>query len=230
LTLAGTSPASATVTLYRADLSTALGSTAANGSGAWTFSYTGTTLAAGTYSFTATATVGSSTSNASTPFVVTVEAASVAPTVTVAAPASTYSEAPQIIVQANELGGLPDGRTVTLLVDTARNGTYSSSATGTLVGGYATITSPSMTPGFAYNMKAQVTDPAGNTGTSSVVSVTVNSLASATLSAAPAISDPLAGNSLLQMGNLQLSEPLDLDTSPDGGAAAGRAGVEVQRL
>jgi hypothetical protein len=49
------------------------------------FSYTATTLPAGTSSFTATA--GGPTSNASAPFVITVEAASIMLTVIVVAPA-----------------------------------------------------------------------------------------------------------------------------------------------
>ena len=69
-----------------------------------------------------------------------------------------------------------------------------------------------------YNMKAQVTDPAGNT-TTSVVAVTVKAVTSASLTAAPAPTNPLAGDPMLQMGNLQLSHPLNLDTS--GGGAAG---------
>ena len=213
LTLSGTSPASATVTLYRADLGTApIGTVTANGSGAWSYNYGATTtLAADTYSFTATDTVGGVVSNSSLPFAVTVELTG--PTVTVVAPTPTTSFAPQVIVQADDLNPLPDGTTVTLKVDLLQNGTYTGSATGTLDGGYATITSPAVSAAGTYNMKAQVTDPAGNTGTSPVVAVTVNAATSATLTAWSALSDPLAGDSLSQMGNLQLSEPLTLDTS-----------------
>jgi YD repeat-containing protein len=220
LTLSGTCAPGATITLDRADLGY-IGDVPATSTtgGTWSFNYTATTLPAGAYSFTATATLNSSTSPASTPFLVTVDLT--APSVTVVAPATTYSEDPQIIVQASELNGLPDGTTVTLLVDVNRNGSYSSSQTAPLVGGYATFTSPTLAVGFSYNMKAQVTDPAGNTGTSAVVAVQVNSDTPGIQAAGPAQSDPIMGNSLLQMGNLQLSHALDLDTSPDGGAAAG---------
>jgi len=50
--------ANATITLSRAASVGQIGTTSANGAGAWTFSYTGTTLSEGMYAFTATATWG----------------------------------------------------------------------------------------------------------------------------------------------------------------------------
>src|SRR5207245_11271972 len=69
LLLAGTSVASASITLYRAGAGQ-IGTTTANGSGAWSFDYTSTTLSEGTYAFTATAASGGNTSLATAPFLV----------------------------------------------------------------------------------------------------------------------------------------------------------------
>jgi RHS repeat-associated protein len=217
--LEGLAPAGATVTLYRAGIGQ-LGSVAANGSGVFTYAYS--VSGEGTYDFTATDTVNNITSLPSAPdTLVTVDLT--APTVTVVAPASTYSTAPQVIVQASDLNGLPDGTAVTLKVDVNRDNMYSGSATGTLFGGYATLTSPALGVGFSYNMKAQVTDRAGNQGISPVVSVAINAVPGGSVWAttgAAALTDPLAGDAMLQVGNLRLSHPLDLDTSP-GTASAG---------
>src|SRR5262249_6581250 len=95
LSLSGTSVANATITLFRASVGQ-IGTATANGGGAWTFSYTGTTLAEGTYAFTATATSGGQTSLETAPFLVTVDRT--APTVTLTAPATTYSKAPSLRV------------------------------------------------------------------------------------------------------------------------------------
>jgi autotransporter-associated beta strand protein len=72
LTLNGTAPASAPVTLYRLDTVTSIGATTADASGDWTFDYTATTLPEGKYTFLASA--GSGTPSAmSAPFVVTID-------------------------------------------------------------------------------------------------------------------------------------------------------------
>ena len=76
VTLTGTAPAGATVTVSDGG-STPLGTTTASSTGAW--SYTTADLAAGTYAFTATDTTSAGTSAASSPFDVTV--AAVAPPV-----------------------------------------------------------------------------------------------------------------------------------------------------
>src|SRR5262249_35134152 len=72
LTSNGPSDASVTVTLYRADLGQ-IGTTAASAGGLWTLSYTGTTLAEGTYAFTATATSAGGTSDPTSAFLVAVD-------------------------------------------------------------------------------------------------------------------------------------------------------------
>ncbi|MGZ5049625.1 MAG: DUF4347 domain-containing protein [Methylobacter sp.] len=72
LVLSGTAEANATVKVYKD--SVLLGSTTANGSGNWSYDYTGVTLSEGSYSFTATATdAAGNTGNASSGFAVTID-------------------------------------------------------------------------------------------------------------------------------------------------------------
>lgn len=84
LSINGTAEANAVVTVLRDAVS--IGTTSANGAGSWTFDYSGTALAAGTYQFTAVATDGAgNSSSASTSFGVTVD--TTAPTVSTLNPA-----------------------------------------------------------------------------------------------------------------------------------------------
>ena len=78
LLLNGTAEAGSTVTVTQVGTGV-IGSTPADGSGNWSFDYTGTTLADGSYTFTATATDVNGTSASSATFVATVD--TVAPTV-----------------------------------------------------------------------------------------------------------------------------------------------------
>ncbi len=78
LILHGTAPASSVVAITRAGFG-AIGTATADGSGAWSFDYTGTTLASGDYTFTATASTGGTASPVSAPFAVTID--TVAPTI-----------------------------------------------------------------------------------------------------------------------------------------------------
>jgi autotransporter-associated beta strand protein len=71
LTLNGTAPASATVSITRAGVGV-VGSTVATG-GAFTFNYSGTTLPGGNHTFTATAALGGTAGPASTPYQVTID-------------------------------------------------------------------------------------------------------------------------------------------------------------
>ena len=77
LYLNGAAPAGSTVTVTRVGVGV-IGSTTASTTGAWSFSYIGTTLVSGQYTFTATAALSGSSSPASAPCVVTVD--TVAPT------------------------------------------------------------------------------------------------------------------------------------------------------
>jgi len=74
LAFAGTAPADSIVEITRVGTGV-IGSTTADGSGAWNFDYSGTTLASGVYRFTATASTGGSASPASSQFQVTVDTA-----------------------------------------------------------------------------------------------------------------------------------------------------------
>lgn len=72
LILNGTAFANAIVSIAREGVGV-IGSATANGSGVWSFNYTGTSLSEGSHVFTATGSNGSTTSPASTPYVVTVD-------------------------------------------------------------------------------------------------------------------------------------------------------------
>jgi RHS repeat-associated protein len=220
LTLSGTALPGATVTASRRGVGV-LGSVTANAvTGVWSYDYSGVTLAEGSYSFTAVQTVGGVTSDPSADFPVTVDRT--APALTLAADAATAAQRPRVRATARDLNGLPDGTTVTLLVDVNRDGTYAGSATGSLKDGQVVVTSPAVTPGFSYGMKAQATDLAGNVGTSAVVTVTVNTAASWTDAAQVLTSDPVDGDAHGQLGDVRLAEPLDLDRS-GGGQSGGAA-------
>ena len=74
LLINGTSEPGMTITIYRGGV--LAGTTSANGSGNWTFDYTGTSLGDGSYSFTATAGDGlGNTTAASAPYAVTIDTA-----------------------------------------------------------------------------------------------------------------------------------------------------------
>jgi RHS repeat-associated protein len=231
LTLSGTATPSGTVTIIRAGVGV-LGSVTANATtGVWSFDYSGTTLPEGTYAFTATVTApvaqGGLTSVPTSPeFLVVVDRT--APSVTVTAPASTTSLQPQIRVTASDLNGLPNGTSVTLLVynstGTTLLGTYSNAAT--LTDGVASFREPmTLSAGTSYQLKAQVTDLAGNQATSAGASVSVTSVSSPWVPTGQVLSsDPLTGQAEQQLGDLQLASPLDLDQSP-GTTQSGNAAL-----
>ncbi len=73
LSLTGTSFAGAVVSILRDSNAAPIGTATANGSGAWTFDYTGTVLTPGVHTFRATASDGSSFSPASALFTVTID-------------------------------------------------------------------------------------------------------------------------------------------------------------
>jgi RHS repeat-associated protein len=226
LSLSGTSVASATITLYRASVGQ-IGTTTADGSGNWTFDYTGTTLSEGVYAFTASATANGKTSAETIPFLVNVDRT--APSVTVNADASTYTKAPLVRVTATDLD-LAVTTTVTLDVDNNNNGNFTDAGesgymTGTLTNGVALLTlSPALTSTGTVGIRARVSDLAGNEGTSITASVQVVSSGSGyTATDLTQQVDPFTGDPLLQRGNVTLSQPLDLDQSPgtaDGGSPA----------
>jgi hypothetical protein len=220
LTLSGTAAPGATVTVSRAGVGV-LGSVTANGTtGAWSYDYSATTLAEGTYAFTATATVGGVLSLPSFPeFLVTVDRTAAA--LSVITPSSTASLQPPIRVVASDRNGLPNGTAVTLLVydgtGTTLLGTYSNAVT--LSDGVASFREPmTLAAGTTYQLKAQVTDLAGNQATSAGASVQVTTVASPWVPTGQVLtSDPLDGQAQTQLGDLRLAAPLDLDQSPGSG-------------
>jgi RHS repeat-associated protein len=218
LTLLGTAPAGSTVTLSRPGLGVIGSASADPSTGAWSFNYTGTTLTDGTYAFTATATVAGVTSASSATFLATVD--TTAPTVTLTAPATTTSLGPQVQVTASDLNGLPDGTAVALDVDLNGDGLFTGPgetgyASGTLHAGAATITLPLLPGTGTYQLRARVTDRAGNQGTSAVQTLQVGTVSSPwQLTARVLRVDPEAGQAQEQLGDVSVTHELDLDQSP----------------
>jgi hypothetical protein len=170
-----------TVTLSRSGVGDLPNPVAANASGIWTYSYTGTMLSEGRYAFTARATDGNLVkSDYSAPeFLVTVDRT--APTVALSVPSSTTSLGPEVLVTARDTFGIPSGATVTLDVDKNNDGNFTDAgetgyATGNLTDGQVTIKLPALSTTGTYQVRARVTDLAGNEGTSATSSFTVTTV------------------------------------------------------
>src|SRR5262249_54183838 len=95
-------------------------------------------------------------------------------------------------------------------------------ASGTLSGGTAAVTLGAFSAAGTYPLRARVTDLAGTEGTSATVTYSAASVTSWTASAQVLTADPPAGDALDQLGDVQLSHPLNLDLS-GGGQAGGTA-------
>ena len=157
LTLTGTAEANATVKVF--DGATLLGSAAANGSGAW--SYTTAALANGAHSLTATATdAAGNTSAASAALAVTID--------------TTAPVAPSITSFSTDSGTVGDGitndNTLTLTGTAEANATVKVFDGATLLGsavangsGAWSYTTAALANG-AHSLTATATDAAGNTG------------------------------------------------------------------
>ena len=169
LTLTGTALANSTVTVF--DGTNQIGTTTANGSGAWGF--TTSPLPNGSHSFTVTATIGGTTGPASSPKVVTVD--TVAPS------------APVIASFSSDTGTVGDGitsdTTLTLAGSAAANSTVTifdgtnqiGTTTANGSGAWGVTTSP--LPNGSHNFTATATDVAGNTSVASpVLAVTVDTV------------------------------------------------------
>jgi YD repeat-containing protein len=215
LQVTGTAAANATVTLYQRGVGQ-IDQVTASSSGLWTSSYYSTLhqLPEGVAAFVATQTASGLTSDFTSEFFVTVDLT--APTVTVVAPSSTASLKPQARVTASDLNGLPNGTTATLQVYNSGGTTLLYSATGSLTDGTAVITAPSaLTAGTTYLFKGQVTDLAGNIGTSAGQSVQVTSATTWSVTSDQQLAaDPLTGQAQEQLGNVMVQHALDLDQSP----------------
>ena len=149
LSISGTAEANSTITLSRTGVSGAIGTTTADSSGAWSYDYTATVLAEGTYGFTARATdAGGNTGSASASFDVTID--TTAPTVTSATTASaTYKSSFTFNVTAS---GSPTSFAATGLA----SGLALDATTGAINGA----------PGASgtFNVSLTATDAAGNAG------------------------------------------------------------------
>jgi RHS repeat-associated protein len=213
LHILGTATPSTTVTLERADVGV-LGAAAVSSGGTFSYDYSGTTLAEGTWDFVARDDDGSTSKSAYSPdFLVTVDRT--APTVNVGVPASTSTLAPQVRITASDLAGIAANATVALDLATSSSGPWTLGyATGTLTNDQATITLPTLSSTGTWYVRARVLDLAGNQGTSTVQSVSVNSVTSWSGSATALSADPEQGDWLMQMGDNSFSHALDLDQSP----------------
>lgn len=229
LTISGTAPPSSTINVYKPGESAALnGSTiTADGSGNWSFDYTGTSLTEGTHAFWATATASSIVSDPSNTFLVTVDLTN--PTVTLSAPSTTTSFAPQVKVLASDLSGFASSHTVTIDVDLNNDNDFSDGgesahSTGTMANGYALITLTALAATGTVKLRARVNDLAGNEGTSSTATMVVSSQTSWSLSSdtAALTSEPAEGAVRDHLGALTLAHAIDMDQSP-GALQAGSA-------
>ncbi|AUM11350.1 Ig-like domain-containing protein [Ketobacter alkanivorans] len=180
LLISGTAEANSTVELMVGGIS--VGTVAANGSGAWSFDYTGTVLSDGSYLFSATATdTAANNSATSSGFAVTIDSsAPAAPAVTAITTDTGSSDG---ITSDNSLvfsGAAEANSTVTVFVDAGSIGTTTASGAGAWSYDY---TGTSLSDG-TYSITASTQDTAGNTSAlSSTFSVTVDS----STPAAPAI-------------------------------------------
>ena len=176
LTLTGAAEANSTVKVY--DGATLLGSTAANGSGAW--SYTTAALGNGAHSLTATATdAAGNTGVASTALAVTVD--TTAPSETISATIGTDTGSTTTISS----GGLTNDNTLALSGTVSDTNGVSSvhvfdGATdlgaATIVAGNWSLTTSALSNG-THSFTAVATDKAGNTTTTAAVAATVDTTA-----------------------------------------------------
>jgi RHS repeat-associated protein len=219
ISLTGTSVANATITVSRSGKGV-IGTTPANSSGNWTFDYTATTLAEGTYSFTATATLNGSTSQPSVALLVTVD--KTAATVQVALPASTTSKGPSVQVNASDLNSLPDGTAVAIDVDTNNDGNFTDAgetnyASGTLRNGFATIKLPTLPGTGTYGLQVRLTDLAGNQVTTTKQTFQVTAQTNAWNATGQVLSADPVDDQAPQLAALATGKPL-------GGSLAGLFG------
>ncbi len=164
LTLSGTGTANETVTVFRN--STQIGTATANGSGAWSFDYTGTMLAAGTHTFTATTTdAAGNTSTASSDFLVEIDTATPSAPVIVALSTDTGASTTDGITSDNTLlfAGTADAN-VTVTISRSGAGVIgTTTANGTGVWSFD-YTATTLADG-AYLFTAFASDTAGNAST-----------------------------------------------------------------
>ena len=214
LELSGTAEAGSTVEVFRD--SSNIGAATADGTGGWTFDYTGTALADGNYTFTARATdpIGN-VSSESSGFQVTVDTTVQAPTSLdlAAADDSGTSDSDNITKNTSNLtisGSGEEGSTVLLYDD----GAEISGATAT-VSGRSFSLDVSLAANQTHALTAIQTDPAGNTSSASAgLDITVDAAVTSI-----SITEPATGSA---------SESLDAVTGSSSDSLAGVSSVELR--
>jgi hypothetical protein len=153
LVISGTADANSTVELFQDSVS--IGTTTASGSGVWSFDYTATSLADGTYNFTATAEdADGDTSAVSAAFVVQVD--TVAPVVTVDT-LTTTDATPALTGMVDD----PHAAVTVTILSHSYVATNKGDGTWTLPAGAM----DAAIPVGIYDVAVQATDVAGNAGT-----------------------------------------------------------------
>ncbi|AVM75442.1 Ig-like domain-containing protein [Magnetospirillum gryphiswaldense] len=177
LILTGSAPANATVLVYRDGVS--IGTTTADGTGAWTYDYTGTTLAEGTYAFTAVSRLLGQDSAASTAKTVVVDTTAPAAPSALTISSDTGNSATDGITSDTTLtigGSAEANASVEVFKDGVSIGTATADGTGAWSFDY---TGTTLAEG-SYAFTAIATDVAGNVGTASTAkAVTVDTTAPA---------------------------------------------------
>ena len=191
----------------------------ADSTGHWVsnhFNSATTALSEGEAFFSATETLNGQTSAATAYWPVTVDVTP--PEVTLDVPSTITSVNPQLTVDASDLNGLASPAAVTIQVYDSTGTTllYTNSAAATLTDGTVTFAlAYTLTPGTSYVLQAQVADLAGNVGTSAATPVSVADTVWGVNTTQALTSDPLTGDSLDQLGNVQRQHALDLGQSSD---------------
>jgi hypothetical protein len=183
LTISGTAEANRTITVLLGG--TIIGTTTSDGSGNWTFDYTGTSLAGGTHVFTATSTDGGGNESApSSNFSVTID---------ISAPSAPVITAISSDTGSSNNDGLTNDQTLTLTgtaeanstVELFRGGVSIGSVTADGSGNWSFNYTATTLANGSYSFTAAATDIAGNTGPASTAfNVTIDTAAPA----APVIS------------------------------------------
>ena len=231
--LTGTAEAGSTVKIYLNGASTPAFTTTANAGGNW--SQTVGHLADGSYSYTVTATdAAGNTSAASTALSFVVDTA--APQVTITSAGGPTNQATQTITGTVDLTDV--GATVTVLDGATPIGSAVVQSNGNWTANNVTLTTPG-----SNSLTAQVTDAAGNTGTSNTVVYTLNTTVPVITSIATSGSGISNGNGDLNAGHVvtltvSFSETVTVDTSlgtptlvlNDGGTATYQTGTGSNAL
>jgi len=148
----------------------------------------------------------------------------VAPSVTLTAPANTDTANFQVTVSATDANSLPDGTIVRLDVDLNNDGSFTDPGeqnytSAILVSGSATFSVSPAIPAGTIKLQARVFDQAGNVGTSSTQTTVVNAWAT---SAQQRVTDPEQSTTYsfglaqtaINTGGFRIFNPLDFDLSP----------------